>query len=120
MNQNTAISVTKHGSGKISNGNTATHSVQRKRRSRVVVKQLKMDERQAAQIEAWLNEVDDDNEGYQAQSSSDEETDYLEEQNHESESEQEQDIINEGSHENSDDDEEPPQRRRRTEFLHWN
>lgn len=68
-----------------------------------------MDDRQAAQIEAWLREADADIGDCHAESSSDEEVDQLEEQNHESESEQEQDIIGEGSGENSED-EEPPQR----------
>lgn len=74
-----------------------------------------MGDRQAAQIEAWLNEVDE-NEDYQAESSSDDEVDHLEEQNHESESEQEQEIGVEGSDGSSEDDE-PPQRRRRTDFY---
>ncbi|KAL3266162.1 hypothetical protein HHI36_010347 [Cryptolaemus montrouzieri] len=74
-----------------------------------------MDDRQAAMIQAWMNEADDENDDYQVESSSDEEVDYLEEQNHEYESEQEQDRgVDQG--ETSENDE-LPLRRRHTNFY---
>lgn len=76
-----------------------------------------MDDRQAANIEAWLHEVDDEGDNYQAESSSDEEIDHLEEQNHESESEQEQDVIEGEEPDESFEDDGPPQQRRRTDFY---
>lgn len=76
-----------------------------------------MADRQAANIEAWLHEVDDEDNNYQAESSSDEEIDHLEEQNHESESEQEQDVIEGEEPDESFEDDGPPQQRRRTDFY---
>ncbi|CAG4959427.1 unnamed protein product [Parnassius apollo] len=75
-----------------------------------------MDNRRAAQLEAWLAEVVDNNETYEAESNSDEEIDHLEKQDHQSESEQEQELPGEVSDESFHEDE-PPQRCRGTDFY---